>query len=857
MLDSQASTAPTPSGSATAWAAVASSHTGPVQHLPIMDSALQCSHSYRNSYESLAAIIEALQEAQGRDGVILPMLPPLGQELTPDVTEALRQQSRLAFWNVQPQTPLQRLLKNPKAYQQPRPDTSRSIRARKPDGGIAMMFAHLFLQDGDTLVFVDMPANSRLSNSHCDCDGLIPASQVFRVHSEKLLALTNSKFPDLLQSAQHQRRVLKRRNPSPEQMNGINYLLDLTPETEGETAACYISELSLTPGIIQWPSSFVLHNVTSALVTGHDDVCTCQPKTMGSHETKPGLPNHTIAEQDNSSYKPSTITTGKDIIYLRGTRSQNLFETAKHLNIPDYSPVRHANAIIRLMLMIEGKDVPLNSAARVWTMAGVSRLFGCPEVLRQPILAWILGNPTFIEVLPEEALMLAFTFELSHVARLAFRILVNEAAVEALGDKSAEGPPSKLTVFGRVKGQIGDELSNIVQHATLAFMERLTASFEWFEKGQTLINWCPPPIRILEYIESVIVRDYDGDEGVLRQIEDLRLAITRALAVVMSFHGCKKMDSATLAALDMMDMGRATYVESGDDRDDDGRKKPASFVALRTILADFTPKQHLACPFVYDDFRRRFADWAEYPNDFITSRAQALEKSLQELRTAYSPPRSDFPAFDLKGLYAEVRDRAQTWAWFETHGPGAEDLTPLVTHHMHLTLTRHEMKYLPLWAGGDNDGTGGVFVSALPVAELGPNGPGPAYHTGLSEAPSISEEVAEEISKMKLRASTIVGSVDAQDSVSTVYGRDHVIAAGSSIASESFEDDESEIRAAVLQSLRDLQPVDESADMAMEAMEAMSSSSEADSASNDSSTDDFEWFDDAYSDASDDTVMGI
>lgn len=49
-----------------------------------------------------------------------------------------------------------------------------------------------------------------------------------------------------------------------------------------------------------------------------------------------------------------------------------------------------------------------------------------------------------------------------------------------------------------------------------------------------------------------------------------------------------------------------------------------------------------------------------------------------------------------------------------------------------LCLNENEFKYLPLWAGGNEDGTGGVFDDFLPAADAGPNGPGPSYHTGLS-----------------------------------------------------------------------------------------------------------------------------
>jgi hypothetical protein len=47
-----------------------------------------------------------------------------------------------------------------------------------------------------------------------------------------------------------------------------------------------------------------------------------------------------------------------------------------------------------------------------------------------------------------------------------------------------------------------------------------------------------------------------------------------------------------------------------------------------------------------------------------------------------------------------------------------------------LCLSDEEYKYLPLWAGGYDDGTGGVFEEHVPFADKGPAGPGPAYHTG-------------------------------------------------------------------------------------------------------------------------------
>ncbi len=46
----------------------------------------------------------------------------------------------------------------------------------------------------------------------------------------------------------------------------------------------------------------------------------------------------------------------------------------------------------------------------------------------------------------------------------------------------------------------------------------------------------------------------------------------------------------------------------------------------------------------------------------------------------------------------------------------------------------NELNYLPIWADGLDDGSGGVFQEAVPAAEMGPNQPGPGYHTGYTIA---------------------------------------------------------------------------------------------------------------------------
>jgi hypothetical protein len=105
---------------------------------------------------------------------------------------------------------------------------------------------------------------------------------------------------------------------------------------------------------------------------------------------------------------------------------------------------------------------------------------------------------------------------------------------------------------------------------------------------------------------------------------------------------------------------------------------------------------------------------------------------------------------------------------------------------------------------------------------MGPNGPGPAYHTGLSipsAPPSLSGSLMEEIREMNIRGSTIAGSVDAQDSISTVYRPDHVIAAGSSVGSESFTENNSDFENARFAAPADHQGVGQTIGMLVDSMD--------------------------------------
>lgn len=112
----------------------------------------------------------------------------------------------------------------------------------------------------------------------------------------------------------------------------------------------------------------------------------------------------------------------------------------------------------------------------------------------------------------------------------------------------------------------------------------------------------------------------------------------------------------------------------------------------------------------------------------------------------------------------------------------------LISDHIIRKLDENELKYLPIWAGGCDDGSGGVFQDVVPSTEMGPSEPGPSYHTGwtvATETDASTVTQAASVSDLGLHNLDITNaprSLDAQDSHSAATRA----GLGASTASEQF-----------------------------------------------------------------------
>ncbi|KFH47725.1 hypothetical protein ACRE_013370 [Hapsidospora chrysogenum ATCC 11550] len=754
-------------------------------------------------------------------------------------------------------------------------------------------FVHCTLDEGDTRVFVDAPKINTDPRRRTNCDGVVPSSQSFLVHSTKLLALEGSKFAQLLNNEIYQARVRRRRKPSEQMMEGVRYLLDLTPPSEGDELVFQMTELSLTPGILKWWNAHLIHGIRPELVKGHDDVCSCrhgeQEGNLGSEERKKSQPVNVVdgsifeprgADQENENASTGAVATpataqasveaaeedGHNLISLPASPAQLIrlralgrnetYKTPSHYQIPDYCPFRHFCSIIRLLMMIEGKAVHLNSAARVWTMVGISKIFECPSVVRDQVAQWILSHPVFIEVLPEESLSIGFTLELPQVTRPAFRILVTELALEEAGDGKRAGN-RHLTIFGRRLGEVGDEKYNLVQHAARALIERLTSQLKMLLNPDLLDFWELKEWKKLRQIESLLVAE-DIDGAFVRALAQVRLLMAALVHKVTAIMESAFETKLSRVSWSHADRARATYVA------------PKDFEQMMFIIPRLNRTQLLLLTFFYSELEDRVytnvlqSGRSDHPGSrgqYFSHMIRDLETELQVLADAHparayrdswqflllsdaergSTPQTPLswdlrrtlprPLIRLDILEDELLDRIRpiilSRVWVD---PWGFEPPLKITEHLLLTLTSNEMKFLPLWAGGNDDGTGGVFEQFLPPAEMGPSGPGPSYRTGMtlpSVPPSLSGSLMDEITAMKIQGSTTAGSVDVHNSISTGHCPDRVVALDSSVPTESFAEDDSDYNAARFQEPADHQAAGQSLAMLVDSPAAGDSDSDA------------------------------
>lgn len=219
--------------------------------------------------------------------------------------------------------------------------------------------------------------------------------------------------------------------------------------------------------------------------------------------------------------------------------------------------------------------------------------------------------------------------------------------------------------------------------------------------------------------------------------------------------------------------------------------------ARRSLLADhlgrahqhLAPKTHLTPSEASPKKKTVLANFNICPGYNKSDEDNRLQQQLEDPKS--KPQHSGVVFFDLARFFDQAQTYIEHFAInkLRSSDPGClkEPLELGIVNTL-VCLEDSEWKYLPLWAGGNDDGSMGVYNDDLPTAEHGFTTAGPEVHDGLTPANSVDTPSEFELVSAGDSASTFNASTATNRGFSDAIRRGHVHAADSAddSTSESF-----------------------------------------------------------------------
>ncbi|KAK3353023.1 hypothetical protein B0T25DRAFT_199371 [Lasiosphaeria hispida] len=668
---------------------------------------------------------------------------------------------------------------------------------------------------GNVLAIIKFPGDFERGRS---CDGKRWQTMSIRMSYDKLMALGSSKITEMFDPKRQART--RRRNNFATLPPGIEYVLDFTPPTEGAELADLTAALWLPRMMKLWflagqylpetiigsgPAPTVYNKrplgdkaVGATMVLGHDDVCKSESclVDLTTWQVKSSVPG--IVDEDTYN------------------------DAQKHIpafrRVEDYCPIRHRVAIMRVLRAIEGHDLLLNSAPRLWTVARVAIHLEVPRVVVDPVTQWLIAPPNtkFIEICPERAFQLAYSLKIPSVLIAAFKILVNEVAIDAAAlDASPRRPP--LTWAQRKRDDYGDFPSDPIEYASRLFSERMAGYVDML-KSETVFDLLSVKIPQWTKLQHLgpLISISDGIQQSELQIAHEKLV--RGLVAV--FH--RKVAEAFEAGYPeghgstLIEAQRMHYIP-------DRERTPLSHI-YKSRLNDW---QKALTPFFWGKLKQLAIDkdniiglqestfqgkqlWRLVSNfnDLLKREAQSHHIDIGQATTERWGNDINYDAaadFSLNEFSEQMRYSVQNLCTTALDRGMHDNSVPFfLSEHLLLSLNERELDFLPIWAGGLDDGSGGVFQEPIPPTDMGPSEPGPAYHTGHTVGTGTNTATMTDqtstvapsdlgIAELAIYSDdgTVARSMDAEQSVTTTGGlarSRRIVASGSTVLSEQFSD---------------------------------------------------------------------
>ncbi|GIK05725.1 hypothetical protein Aspvir_009838 [Aspergillus viridinutans] len=640
----------------------------------------------------------------------------------------------------------------------------------------------LLLDNADTLVFIDSPPRSSTNS-------VLPASREYvphRIHSRKLLQ-TNSPFFKKLFNPRTQARIVKRRGLTDGLTNGLKYAIDLTPPTEGEDAVITITELSCPLGIRTWSRCQKRWCLPISCVGGQEEG---EALDTNTHKGVGGQPsqesNDSVAQNLETNEQAESHQEGE--VGNKATKSPvaSVFEAEREkLGLPlDYSASRHHAGIEQVLQALEDFHPQLDTPCKLWTFFALAKLYDiatAPKIC-DLILSWFYEstNVRFLEIHPEISYRIACGIQCASLCRDTFSILVGEEALLLLanGGEAARLERPRVTWHGRLRESLDDTELQRIEYASKSFLDHVInrfvhlmgASMAWLHdlfEFQRVHNYQPRSSQeekaksqlltaLKDFVRCTLLRPLTGrvpergdrkaslsshdHEGypppnfanAYKEMSPAERIISRTFWYSLSIESFNGQSAILSANQPSVITSLAKSIPQFREQED----WQTSGILRKELIArvvDFNS--------FYRRFVRRVFDWD-------TSRPRMTENGSRSEFSIYSAPQlQNLPGidlvlpletieFDLDSFFLQAQHYVNDYAK-QMITPGSSTMFYELTDTL-TCLTENEFKYLPLWAGGNDDGSGGVFTNDdVPLLEMGGfSTPGPAIHTG-STASSV------------------------------------------------------------------------------------------------------------------------
>ena len=571
-----------------------------------------------------------------------------------------------------------------------------------------------FINDpnGDTLVYIDPPTQSSSVGDEAYESYIERYNQPFYVRSDSLLGLNSSFFARQFSST-NQYRVIRRRGLANNLPSGIKFVVDLTPPSEGDDAVYLTTELCCSQGVLKWYKANKRWGVSKSLVGG---------------------PEEYIQYSADDQEQPLTL---------------------------EYTPLRHRAAIERVLLAVHGHNPQISSAPQMWTTFAVAKYF---DITHSPLTDWIISwlrahpNTYFIEVLPEVALKVADGLQCEQLCRDTFAILVGEEALGNIRRCRGGAPKVGWSVHGRKQDDLPEIYQTRVEYASKAFLERISTIVRNLVGAK--MDWLA---EVLEFQKLLSINQPDiANSEILISLQDKLKAYVRGAiykAMCANFLQAPNEGGSMYGDDDLYPTltWRATY----------NRLIPRERLMTRTFWRVLS-KQDIVRGSSNLDINHQMLNSTHIPDPEPTAaeesmlsggvftkvykaeletaalKLNAILENHQTPATGHRHLASDVPISNCSDIVINVYDdnfcfevnnflnqvRAHILRLCSDMLESDESPLDLGLTDTLICLEETEWKYLPIWANGNDDGTGGVFDDEVPFADGGFSTAGPDVHNG-------------------------------------------------------------------------------------------------------------------------------